>query len=797
MKKYAMLLWFSMPFCYVYAQSLTVLDKQEVKPIADALVYTVDQTHQTFTDAKGQVNLSGFPTNTEVILQHPSYLTQRFLWKGENANVLLSAKSYSLDEVVVSGSRWEETQRDITNQVVKIKARDIAFDNPATTADVIANTGEVYVQKSQLGGGSPMLRGFSANSILLVIDGVRMNNAIYRSGNLQNSISVDANQLESAEVLFGPGSVLFGSDALGGVINFTTFQPRFSGEEKSVTEAHAFVRYASAYRERTAHVDFSFGRKKLAFATNLTYSSFGDLRTGQNRANKYGDFGLRNWTAVRFNGRDTMLANTNPHMMWGSGYDQFNIQQKVSYQPNKNLRLDYGLYYAQTGDVPRYDRLVELRNGMPRSAEWYYGKAPWLMHRLGLHLTKPIRAYDEAKIVLAYQHLEESRVNRNFDNFWRRTQTEEVEVLTSNFDFKKHLQKGWEVYYGGEWLINTVRSTASRENIETGVIDYAATRYPNGGSEVMSSSAYGQVVYKPNEQITWSAGARYNYYTLAASLTDTITFQFPFDEIGLNTQALTGSVGMVYNLDKWRLNTSLSSGYRAPNVDDIAKVFDSEPGTLIVPNDELGPEYSYSAEVGISRTFAERFTLTGNVYYTHVRDAIERRNFTYQGEDSVVFDGVLSRVTANVNAGNAYIFGFTLHALADVNEWLSLSASATYTEGKDRTNDIPLRHIPPFFGQAAAVFKAQGWRTELYTNFAGNKPLSGLPLEEQSKVGINYTEQGTLSWATLNLKTSYQAKPWLMVQLGVENIFDTFYHPFASGISAPGRNVILTLRATL
>ncbi|GAI23612.1 unnamed protein product, partial [marine sediment metagenome] len=133
-----------------------------------------------------------------------------------------------LEESVISASKWEQNKSEIPNRIKSIFESDIQFHNPQTAADLIGSSNEVFIQKSQMGGGSPMIRGFAANSVLLVIDGIRMNNAIYRSGNLHNVISLDPNIIEGSEIIFGPGSVVYGSDALGGVMDFHTKRPILS-----------------------------------------------------------------------------------------------------------------------------------------------------------------------------------------------------------------------------------------------------------------------------------------------------------------------------------------------------------------------------------------------------------------------------------------------------------------------------------------------------------------------------------------------------------------------------------------
>jgi len=167
-----------------------------------------------------------------------------------------------LEEVVISASKWEQKLNEVPNKITKITKTQILRNNPQTSAYLLAQTGTVFIQKSQLGGGSPMIRGFATNRVLLVIDGVRMNNAIYRSGNLQNIISIDALSTQTAEVIFGPGSLIYGSDAIGGVMDFHTLEARFAKEKKVLVTGSALARYSTANKENTFHADMNLGLKK-------------------------------------------------------------------------------------------------------------------------------------------------------------------------------------------------------------------------------------------------------------------------------------------------------------------------------------------------------------------------------------------------------------------------------------------------------------------------------------------------------------------------------------------------------
>ena len=138
----------------------------------------------------------------------------------------LQADASQLDEVVVSVSKFGQSKKDVPQQIVTLTSEDVLFNNPQTSADLLESSGQVYVQKSQMGGGSPLIRGFSTNRLLITVDGIRFNTAIFRGGNVQNIISIDPFSIERTEVILGPGSVVYGSDAIGGCLLYTSPSPR-------------------------------------------------------------------------------------------------------------------------------------------------------------------------------------------------------------------------------------------------------------------------------------------------------------------------------------------------------------------------------------------------------------------------------------------------------------------------------------------------------------------------------------------------------------------------------------------
>ena len=339
------------------AQQITVLDAESREPISNVAIYNSDRSKTAISNIGGKCNLSLFDRNERLTFKHLSYNLRRATpaqIARQRNTIFLIMKAEQLDEVVLSVSKWEQQKKDIPNKIVGIDAREIAFTTPQTSADLLQNSGKIFVQKSQLGGGSPTIRGFATNRLLLSVDGVRMNNAIFRGGNLQNVISIDPFTVQKTEVIFGPGSVIYGSDAIGGVMNFYTQQAQFGEGDDTMFSGSANYRFASANTENTAHFDLNIGRKKWAFLTSVSYSDFGDLKMGGHGPDTY----LRENYVIRRNEEDITVKNENPRIQVPTGYDQISLMQKIAFKPSNSWSYSMGLHYSETSDFPRYDRLI-------------------------------------------------------------------------------------------------------------------------------------------------------------------------------------------------------------------------------------------------------------------------------------------------------------------------------------------------------------------------------------------------------------------------------------------------------
>ncbi len=782
------------------AQIITVVDKSTLQPVADALVYNQERTFSKTTDFKGQVDLDSLISG-QVIIDHPSfetYFSDMELLRQQRYRVALNQKILLIEEVVISANRWEQEKKQTPNRIVSIGSQDLELGNPQSTADMLAQSGQVFVQKSQLGGGSPMIRGFAANSVLIVVDGVRMNNAIFRSGNLQNVISIDPLTLENTEILFGPGSVMYGSDALGGVMHFRTKSPGFLNQPKTDLGASALLRYSSANNERTGHMDFTLRGNKVVLFTSITHSDYDHLRMGNKRTTKFPDY-LKRFQYVQpmAGNRDQVIDNPDYNEQVFSGYSQLNLLNKVRFRLGNFSEISYSINYSTTSDIPRYDRLIETDNsGDFKSAEWYYGPQKWLSNAIGYNIYRKTTLFDGAKLMVALQNIRESRNDRDFNSDWLRSRSDKVSMFTVNLDLEKDLNSKNTFFYGLEWFHNKVDSKAESTNVTTGSSHSIKPRYPEGGSNYSGTALYLSHKWQPSKNVALTTGLRYNRIWLEALFHDPTSGNSAYQDFNTRHGALNGSIGIAWLPDNsWQVNALFSTGFRAPNVDDAGKIFDGANGIVTVPNPELKPEYSYNMEIGLVKSINDQLRISATGFYTILDNALVQDNYYYQGLDSLYFDGEYSRIQALVNSNSSNIYGGSLQLEFALTPELGFSSSFTITKGEDSRGQ-PLRHTTPNFGFLGLKYQQGQFKGEFNLKYSGKREFEDLPLSEQQKTHL-YTADGALSWNTLNISGAYHFSKSISLTLGLENILNVHYIPYSSGISAPGRNFIIGLKGSI
>ncbi len=831
-----------------------VLDSQG-QPLEGVNIFTEEGERMVLsTDRQGRAEL---PLLSEEPTWHFSYLGYAILAlspaeiRAREGRIVLSELTGMIEQVLVVGRR-DDRPSVVPYRLETIRAEELALTNPQTSADALAAHGGVFVQKSQMGGGSPIIRGFEANRILLVLDGVRLNNAIYREGHLQNAITVDAGMLQQAEVLFGPGSLMYGSDALGGVVHFRSKDPKLHyGPDNPQPEVNFYTRFAGANREKSFHTDINLSGRRWAALSSITLSDYDDLRAGSRRPDRYPEFGKRLFYAEHLADRDTVLPNPDPDRQVGTAYAQLDLMQKLRFQPNESLFFIANLQYSTSTDIPRYDRLTETLSTDPadlKFAEWYYGPQNRLLVSLKTRLLQPTPLYERATLIAAYQKIDEDRFDRRLHHPWRSFQKEDVQVFSLTADFDKKLMgfRGVDLSYGLDLAHNRVRSSAGRENLLTGETDERElTRYPAERNRMSSFGAYLNLQKTFADSLAiGQVGARWSRIHLFSRFRNDGIIRWPehyFDPgLELDNQNLTWASSLRFNLPgRFSLVGIAATAFRSPNTDDFAKIREKD-GFVTIPNPDLKPERSLSLEAALAKSFGSpaagkgfHLHLSLSVYHTWLKDAIIRRVFALpDGSTTLFMDGEALTTIANVNTESARVHGADARLEATFGPHWKLRSSFNFTRGTSsfrkelepgRLLDtlLPMAHIPPAYGQTTLLFEKGRWELALNLRYNGPKPLeryavNDVRLEagrlvliregtsdnlEQSYWTENPAEphpqrlfEGTPAWQVWNFYSAFRLTPRWRLTFAVENLFDLHYRPFSSGVSAAGRNFILSLR---
>lgn len=788
------------------AQEIQLIDQVSQQPIPEVTITDENNNFLDLTDESGKADLTDWNKQTKLLFQHVAYenLVRNFdQIKDNNFTIELLSKNVALPEMTVKANRIQENYREVSNQLISISPTQIREQQAANSADLLQSSGNVFVQKSQMGGGSPIIRGLEANKVLIILDGVRLNNAIYRGGHLQSVITIDPAMLENVSVVFGPGSLVYGSDALGGVMAFSTKKPQVSKNDKLDFSGTVSTRFASVNLGKTGHLDVNLGGKKWAALSSISFNDFDDLRIGQSRQLNENDeeknWGLRPFYSTQINGRDSILLNDKPHILKSTNYHQTDFLQKVLFQIGEQQELIFNFQYSTSSNIPRFDRLNDLTDSNnPASlkfAEWNYGPQERLLGAVHFTNNNATRLANEWQATVAFQAIEESRLKRRINNNWRDHQIEEVKVWSLNLDALKLFSQQHKLQYGFEWTQNDVRSTAFEQHIvEPPQSNPIETRYPNGENATSSYALYARHKWLLSNQLTLSAGLRWGLNQLEASFKENAPLAIGFNATKDQHQALTFALGAIYYpKTTTRLAANLSSGFRSPNIDDVGKLFDPSPNAVVVPNAEVGPEYSYSAELDYQQQIQD-FSINVNVYGSLLTDLIRRNPHQLNGQDSIVYNGDLSQVFANTNTGKAQIVGIALGVDWKILNNLTFQNKVHCTKGLDISADAPLGHIPPVYGQSRLEWQTHQKNLEnkltLWTDFNLQKDIKNYSPNNEDKPD-EALSTGTPAWFTLNARYHIGFIENGRATVAIENILDRHYKPFASGISGGGRNFLL------
>ena len=797
-----------------FGQQITVRDSETNEVLSDVAVFNDSRDKSTISDLNGNVDLGLFSNEKKIYFQLLGYsLLELYLddIEGESI-VLLYQESQNLDEVILSVARSASNVNQIAEKVSVIKSEDLFISSPSSGAEMLELSPGVRIQKSQGGGGSPIIRGFEANRVLIVVDGVRMNNAIYRSGHLQNSITIDPSNIERVEVIFGSSSVGYGSDAMGGVIHYYTKNPILKNSEK--ISSSFTTNFNSANNSVSNNFNTNYSADNWGSITSISISKYGDIKMGKKRNHGYSNWGLTPFFSQ--NSRYKFYAepsiNFDESIQKNTGYSQVDLFQKFLFRIGDDNLLNLNIQFSESSDIDRYDQLSIPMDNSLKFSEWYYGPQKRLLISPSLKIFPKKKFMDKGVITFGFQKINESRIKRKFNSLNRSHQIEDLKVLSLNGDFDTSFNNGHTVSYGIETTYNHNYSKAYNRVLDVdgnnivGVSKKFAipTRYPSDGSSYASFASYVNWSWNMSEFFTFNIGTRLTFTKLKASWNDVISVNPQLSRVNLNSEALTTTVSMKLRpSNKIQINTVLSSGFRNPNIDDIGKIRENN-GLLVVPNTFLKPEYAYNLDLGVDyKSLDNKNYLSIRGFSTIISRHIGRAEYivysdiTTPDTSTIIYNNEEVTTIANKNLGNRFIHGFSIDGFNNLSRSLKIDYSLTYTKGDNNETYGPLPSISPLFGSLSLDYVKNDLTIKAVYKFSDSKDPSEYSLGGED--GLDETPYiigqdglkdflGTPSWSDFSIYASLNISPNSTLRLGITNIFDIHYRTFASGISAPGRS---------
>jgi outer membrane receptor protein involved in Fe transport len=605
-----------------------------------------------------------------------------------------------------------------------------------------------------------------SSQVLLLVDGIRLNNSTYRFGNHPYLTTVDQALLDRIEVVRGPGSTLFGSDAMGGTVNLITRAPSLGA---TALEAHgrASARYASADGEKIGRLEGTVAGRGFALTAGAGYRDAGDLRRGTSD--------------------DQPLWETSPVTQRPSGYAGYDYDGKLVFGPSDRHRFSLVWQSTKRPEIPRFDRYED-----PGFHRWLYMDQErdlgYLMYEQPGTESRPVP-------VRLFASLHRQQEGRDFQRADTLSRTREfVAVRTYGFGAQAGYRRGGHEWtLGGEAYLDRVDSFRDITNRAGATTRQLLALYPDD-AYYGSYGAFLQDEWRVHPDWTLTAGARYSLARMDFRLPASPSLDLGFGNVEEDFQAVTGSLGASYRVRKGvHLHAGLSQGFRAPNLSDVSKNGEANTSsaarlTYEIPNPDLGPERIISSEAGVKADLGGlRGSLTA--FRSDIHDLLGTRTASFQGDTVREIEGRRYILLSKQNIGEAVIWGLEAEASARLHSRLWLRLNGAYTEGENTTRKEPVGGFAPLVGLVGLKWTEASWSAELFSRFAESQ----YRLSADEKTDPRIPEGGSPGWATANIRGLWRLPGAFTAHAGVENLLDYNYREHGSGINAPGRNFIVNL----
>ena len=664
------------------------------------------------------------------------------LGEGEVLDVALDADRLRVTEgVVVTGRLVQPTGASTPRAVAVVTADDLERKQPRTTPEALDETAGVWVQKTNHGGGSPIIRGLAGNQILVLVDGIRLNNSTFRYGPNQYLATVDVFSLDRIEIVRGAGSVLFGSDALGGVVNVVSRPPELIASGRRVS-GRGLVRAVSSGMEQSARVDGALASRRLGVRGGVTVRRFGDLRAGAG------------------------LGVEAP-----SGYDEVAGDARLLFALSPSTTVSAGWQHVHQTDVPRFDQVRQ--RGFER---WSFDPQVRQLAWTRLTWASAYAWIETASVTGSWHRSSERRERRTRGSAVLISEDDLVNVAGVLVEARAQPVPTVALHYGLDVYHDSVDSRRLDIDVSTGLARTRRGLYPDD-ARARSLEVFGAATWTPGP-FTVDVGGRRTWARMDAS-------DGTFGAVAIRPSATIGSVSGAWRIaTEWTIYGVAAQAFRAPNVDDMSTLGAFDFG-VEVPAIDLVPERSLSLEAGVRWT-ADRVAVSAAAWQMALADLIDRVPATFGGLGT--WEG--QRVYRRTNVGDARLHGVDADTKVALGPSLDASGYLAYAHGEQAESGEPMRRVPPLNGQLALAWRRPGYDIEVRWRWATRQGrLAGGDLADHRMNPL-----GTPGWDVLDVRGSFAMSPTLRFVGVVGNMFDEAYRVHGSGLDGMGRHLSVALR---
>ncbi|OQX94903.1 hypothetical protein B6I21_08225 [candidate division KSB1 bacterium 4572_119] len=737
-----------------------IIDNITKSPIANVNIYFNSLGKGTISDSSGYFFLQNVPEGKqELIVNHIGYKKKRIQVEIQKGNknklhIQLSPRAISLNEIIFTANRRNENIFKSQNDVAVATTEKISIRTSPNTADALRELPGVLVQKTTAGHGSPIIRGMIGKNVLLLYNGIRLNKPTFRFGANQYMNTINVELLERIEVIKGPSSVMYGSDAIGGVVNMIPSSLDSDDASDMPFSSSFSSRYGSADQSIILNGMLFKKFNNITFAGFIAKKNFGDLKAG-------GEIGEQKPT----------------------GYKELDGDFRIGIKLNQDTYLDLDLMAVNQEEVPRYDKYVTGKYET-------YIYDPQNRYLAGLTLRSNLNStswLSSFKLNLSAQFEEEGTTLVKSGNEAITKNRNVLTTLGSYLQINSIFRSRNVISWGYEFYVDKINSNRVRE--ENGFSENIRPSFPNG-SVYSSTGLFLNDHFIMNQKTDLTIGLRWSHFTISTP------FDVDFGDFDDRYGEFTGSVGFSYRPLNW-LNFvgTYAKGFRAPNFNDTIVLKVSNAG-VDAPSPGLSPEKSHNFEAGIKINHDK---LYGSffMFYNKLVDLIDRYKGSFNGLSFYDENGNGIRDEDEVdiyqkrNAAKAYIAGWEFSTIFKISDMWSLTGFVFWTFGQNQTFNEPMSRIPPLMGMGSIRCKPkENLKFDLFFRAATKQHRLSTRDMDDSRI----PEGGTPGWKTLNLRSSINIRSHFVFNFILENILDETYKEHGSGVYSPGRGFVVGIK---